>query len=251
MFHDSVGGRGKTIASILIGLLFCVIIWTSPDAAAEGFKEDISTPVLIIDPGHGGEDGGAVSLSGTLESDINLDIALKLRELCSFLGISSVMTRECQEIPYPDSADTTAQRKRWDTQQRVSLIHATPNPILLSIHQNIYPAAAPSGSQVLYGPYDNSEHFGKLLHQNLIAALNPMNRRVAVPADNDIYIMAHSDCTAALVECGFLSNPEESVLLDTDSYRLKIAAVLAGTVLQYWEDTYESKDSVLLHRMRQ
>ena len=251
MRRNIIGMNGKTLTGILIGFLFCAIIWASPDAAVASFGHGESDPTLIIDPGHGGEDGGAVSLTGTLESSINLDIGFKLKEVCSFLGIPSVMTRESNELSYPETCTTTSQRKRWDTQQRIKMIRSTPGGILLSIHQNIYPTSAPSGSQVLYGEDFKGEEFGKLLHQNLIFTLNPENRRVAVPADKDIYIMSHAQCTAALVECGFLSHPEESVLLDIDSYRLKIAAVLAGSVLQFMEDTDEDEDSVLLHRVRQ
>lgn len=208
------------------------------------------TPVLIIDPGHGGEDGGAVSLDGTPESSINLDIGLRVRELCVFLGIPSTMTRESEVLEYPDSANTTALRKRWDTRRRVELIRSVPNAVLLSIHQNIYPTSAPRGSQVLYGAGEDSLEFGRMLHGNLVACLDPGNRRVAAPVNQDVYIMAHADCTAALVECGFLSHPEESVLLNTNSYKLKIATVLSGSVLQYMEETNESKDGVLLHGMR-
>ena len=241
----------KTFMSILIGFLFCAIIWISPGSLSQAAFSENSARVLIIDPGHGGEDGGAVSLDGTLECVINLDIAHKLKDLCDHMGIPSVLTHETNDLEYPETAVTTAQRKRWDTRQRMELINSFPNGYLLSIHQNIYPTPVPRGSQVLYGAGDASKEFGQLLHDNLVVSLDPSNRRVAMPANRDIYIMAHADCTAALVECGFLSHPEESVLLNTNSYKLKIAAVLAGSVLQYWEDVDESQDSVLLHGVRQ
>lgn len=252
MFHVS-RPVGKSLVSILIGFVFCAIIWASPESTttASALTTEIDRPVLIIDPGHGGEDGGAVSLDGTLESSINLDIGLLVRDLCHFVGIPTVMTRESQILEYPSSASTTAQRKRWDTKQRVDITQSTPNGILLSIHQNIYPTPVPRGAQVLYGTGERSICFGKKLHNNLVSSLDPSNRRVAVPAGKDIYIMSHAGCTAVLVECGFLSNPEESVLLNTNSYKLKIATVLTGSTMQFMEDTNESKNSVLLHRMRQ
>lgn len=253
MFHGGVQKNAKYIGCLLIGFLFCAIIWTSdsPKSAAAAMGKVDERLLLIIDPGHGGEDGGAVSHNGTVESGINLDIALRMRDLCHFLGIRTVMTRESETLDYPESARTTAQRKRWDTQRRVEIINSHPEGILVSIHQNIYPTAAPSGSQVLYGAGETSREVGTLLHNSLIQVLNPQNRRVATPANPDIYVMAHARCTAVLVECGFLSHPEESALLGTDSYKIKIAMVLAGTLLGYWEDTNESEDSFLLHGMRQ
>ena len=245
------GIQGKSIASILIGFLFCAIIWLSPDSSLPASAAMDEPYVLIIDPGHGGEDGGAVSLDGTPESHINLDISLSVRDLCRFLGIPAIMTRDSNDLEYPDDAQTTAQRKRWDTRRRVELIRSVPHGLLMSIHQNIYPTASPRGSQVLYGRGEESKVFGQLLHENLIAALDPSNRRVAMPARDDIYIMSHADCTAVLVECGFLSHPEESVLLNTNPYKLKIATVLTGSALIYLEDANESKDYVLLHGMRQ
>lgn len=253
MFYNGFQKRAKYIGAILIGFLFCAIIWTSdsPEVAAAAMADGEDRMLLIIDPGHGGEDGGAVSLDGTVESGINLDIALRMRDLSQFLGFSTVMTRESESLDYPESAKTTAQRKRWDTQRRVEIINSYPEGILVSIHQNIYPTATPSGSQVLYGSGETSREVGTLLHDSLIQVLNPLNRRVAAPADSDIYVMSHAKCTAVLVECGFLSHPEESVLLGTDSYKVKIAMVLAGTLLGYWEDTNENENSFLLHGMRQ
>lgn len=241
----------KCSISILIGVLFCAIIWTSPDSAVSVSAQESCGPVLIVDPGHGGEDGGAVALDGTAESTINLDISQRLRDLACFMGLQVVMTRDSSELEYPPSAVTTAQRKRWDTQRRMELINGYKDAILVSIHQNTYPTPTPRGSQVLYGHAGDSEFLGKLLHRNLIAALDPQNRRVAVPADRDIYIMKHADCTAVLVECGFLSHPEESGLLNSNSYRLKVATVMAGTLLQYTEDNDEREDRILLHGVRQ
>jgi len=251
MFFATLQNKAKYLFSVLIGFLFCAIIWLSPESTAPVMANDEFSHLLIIDPGHGGEDGGAVSIDGTVESGINLDIGLRLKDLTGFIGMHSIMTRESELLDYPESASTTAQRKRWDTNRRVELINSYPNGILVSIHQNIYPTSVPSGSQVLYGNGEESRFLGQKLHENLQKALDPSNRRVAMPADSDIYIMSHAQCTAVLVECGFLSNPQESVLLNSDSYKLKIATVMAGTLKQYLEDINEDKDSFLLHRMWQ
>lgn len=123
--------------------------------------------MLVIDAGHGGEDGGAISADGLVESEVNLDIALRVRDLARFLGIPVVLTRDSQELDYPLDAKTTAARKKWDTRRRVEQINAIPGAVLVSIHQNCYPATGPWGAQVLYGPLESSRVLGERLHSEL------------------------------------------------------------------------------------
>ena len=197
-------------------------------AQAEGGR-----PLLIIDAGHGGEDGGAVTASGVPESGINLAIAEKLSALCGLFGVERIMTRESQELDYPDTAVTTAQRKSADQKARVELINAQENAVLVSIHQNFYPDARPFGCQVLYGKVEGSRELGELAHGMLTEALCPSSRRVAAPISEDIYLLRAAKCRAVLVECGFLSNEAEAALLQTEGYQLKISALLLSAWLQY------------------
>lgn len=200
------------------------------DAAAE-------SPVLVIDAGHGGADGGAVAADGTLESDINLDIALRLEALARFWGMETVMTRKGEDIDYPSDATSIAAKKVADQHARVGLINNTSGAVLLSIHQNKYPAAAPHGIQVFFGEAAGSDAFAKLTQDNLTALVCPENRRVAAAIDDRVYLMNKANCTAVLVECGFLSNPGDLANLKSDPYRLKLAAVLLGSYLQYVRGT--------------
>lgn len=193
--------------------------------------------VLIIDAGHGGEDGGAVTADGVPESGINLGIAKKLEALCGLFGVDSVMTRESQEISYPDTAGTTAQRKSADQKARVELINSQEDAVLVSIHQNFFPDSRPFGCQVLYGKTDGSRELAELAHSMLTEALCPTSRRVAAPISEDIYLMRAAKCTAILVECGFLSNTAEAALLQTEAYQLKISALLLASYLQYEAST--------------
>ena len=254
MFVWSLRKSGRSILCVLIAMGICGIMLLScrkrPEPAVS-VSGDSAGPVLIIDAGHGGEDGGAVSADGLRESAVNLDIALRLRELARFLGVQTVMTRETEDLDYPGAAKTTAARKKWDTRQRVALANGVEGGVLISIHQNCYPTKGPHGSQVLYAGTEESKRLGELLHANLVQALDPENRRVAEPIRSSIYLMAHVKCPAVLVECGFLSNPQESGLLATDSYKLKIAAVTAASFLQYTEGPDESENSVLLYGVRQ
>ena len=137
--------------------------------------------VMILDAGHGGEDGGAVAPNGTVEADVNLQIALRARAIAEMTGIEVVMTRDSPEIAYPDNATTIAERKKADQHQRAELIRKTDNAVLISIHQNCYPDRKPSGAQVLYAASDGSDALGTQMHDNLVAYLDPQNRRVAAP----------------------------------------------------------------------
>ncbi len=180
---------------------------------------------LIIDPGHGGYDGGAVSDRGTVESVINLEIALRLEQLCGFLGFETVMTRNSEEIEYPPQADTIKTKKTADQKARLALINDTENAVLISIHQNCYPDERPFGAQVLYAPTDGSKEFGEYMQNMMLQHLIPNNRRTASLISENIYLMNNISCPAVLIECGFISNYSEEKLLNTHEYQLKIATV--------------------------
>ena len=195
--------------------------------------EAVIPPVLVIDAGHGGMDGGAVASDGTKESELNLDIALRLEALARFWGVETVMTRDQEDIDYPADAGTIAAKKKADQYARVGLINNTPGAVLLSIHQNNYPATAPKGIQVFFGKAPGGAEFAAVLQTNLTAQLYPENRRLASPISDSIFLMNKVTCPAVLVECGFLSNPGDLQKLETESYRLELAMVMLASYLQY------------------
>lgn len=192
-------------------------------------SRDSRPPCLILDPGHGGIDGGAVSFNGIKESDINLAIGLRLRSLADFCGVETCMTRT------DDSrrTDILAYSEHEDLVHRTELINAVPNGILISIHQNTFPTTQPRGAQVLYAAGEQSRRFGELTHQNLIRNLQPENRRVAEPASKRLYITSHVTCPAILVECGFLSNYTDLDKLCDAQYQLSLATVLLASYMQF------------------
>lgn len=192
-----------------------------------------AAPTLILDPGHGGADGGAVSCTGRPESGINLDIALKTRDLCRLFGLAPEMTRSSETLDYPQEMNSIHKKKVWDQQTRIAQINAVPNALLLSIHQNNYPDARPSGAQVLYGSAAGSQEFAELTHDNLCRYLCPENRRVAAPIQKSVYLFQQIQCPAILVECGFLSNPAEEAKLASPVYQNEIALILLASCLQY------------------
>ena len=257
--------RKKTVLPWRFALLFllvtAIIVSAIPVAAAEASGAS-SEPVLIIDPGHGGLDGGAVAPDGTKESDVNLAISLKLRELCLLFGIACAMTRDADTLPYPPELSGIREKKIWDQHRRAEQINAFDDAVLISIHQNNYPDARPGGTQVLYAVGEPSARFGELTHELLRCCLCPENRRVPAPARDSIYLMQKVRCPAILVECGFLSNPAELSLLKSPEYQTGIAVILLAGFRQFTQSTnenpspegetqHERKDDLLLHGMRE
>lgn len=217
-------------------LILCVFALFRPDSVPTAAIMNTRTPCLLIDAGHGGADGGAVAADGTTESSLNLAVAQKLEALCTFFGVETIMTRSSEEIDYPTEADTIRAKKNADQKARVALINSVPDGVLISIHQNMYPSAGPSGAQVLYGATKGSQELGLLMQENLLL-LSGDNRRTAEAVSKDIFLMRSARCPSVLVECGFLSNPHECSLLKTEDYQRKLAVILAASFFQYSSDT--------------
>jgi N-acetylmuramoyl-L-alanine amidase len=206
----------------------------APDASAAAAKRGApySERTLVIDAGHGGADGGAVSTGGALESEINLDIALRLYMLAGFLGERAVLTRSGEDIAYSEDALTVREKKRDDMKKRLAVIHSTENAVLVSIHQNKFDTPGPSGAQVIYAPDDESRALGETVQNALMEFLGQGNRQGAVRDNGAIYLLNNAACPAILIECGFLSNPAEEALLLTGRYRARVAAAIAGALRQ-------------------
>ena len=186
-------------------------------------------PTLVIDAGHGGFDGGAVSADGTRESDVNLSIALRLESIVRFCGQKTVMTR------WDDSrkTDILSYSERDDLKQCADLVNSTENAVLISIHQNYYPTAQPKGAQVLYSSFGNSEKLGNRMQELLVSRLDPENRRLAAPAPKELYLTSNVLCPSVLVECGFMSNNFEVLKLKETDYQNALALVIAASYLEY------------------
>ncbi len=186
---------------------------------------------IVIDPGHGGEDGGAVSCTGRAESGYNLEISLRLRDLLHFLGYETKMTRTT-DISVYTTGDTLAQKKLSDLKERLGMIQALDEPLVLSIHQNQFPDSKYHGAQVFYASTDGSGDLARALQDAFTGSLNPGSRRTSKKSTG-VYLMEHLDCTGVLIECGFLSNPEEEARLRSPEYQKKLCCVIAATVAEY------------------
>lgn len=190
------------------------------------------TETVVIDAGHGGEDGGAVSATGVAESGINLAIAKKLDLLFGLYGVRTDLLRT-EDISLHDSgAETLREKKVSDLHNRVARIESVENATLISIHQNTYPSAKYRGAQVFYANSETSLPLAQAA-QDALRLVDPDNTRKPAKISESVYLMNHITCRAILVECGFLSNPEEDLLLQSPAYQLKLAGALCGAYLQY------------------
>lgn len=230
-----MGGRKQSLMGlyimVLVGILGCVL-WG--DRAVTVVAE--SLPVerahcFIIDAGHGGVDGGATSCTGKLESAFNLEIAIRLNDLMHFLGYNTKMIRT-EDISIYTKGETIAQKKASDLKERVRICNETEGAVLLSIHQNNFSDSRYSGAQVFYPATQGSEALAKKLQSELIRTLNPGSKRNVKKADG-IYLMEYIDCPGVLIECGFLSNPEEEAKLRSPEYQKQLCCVIAATAVSY------------------
>lgn len=220
------------IVALLAAAAFFVKIFVSNGGLKPVISQN-SRSTLVLDAGHGGIDGGAISDSGLKESDINLQIALKTEALVRFLGIDTVMTRETDT----DNSDNKAYSEHDNLVQRAKLANSTENAVLISIHQNKFPSAVVSGAEVMYSDNDDSKALGLITQDNLVTLLDSSNRRVARPAPKELLLTSSVECPTILVECGFMSNPQEVQKLASNDYQLKLAAILAGSYIQFLNNT--------------
>lgn len=185
---------------------------------------------ILIDPGHGGVDPGKVSASGQMEKDINLAIALKLETLLKNEGYEVKLTRSEDTGLY---AETDANKKITDLKNRCKMAEEFHPTLLVSIHQNSYSSASIKGAQVFYyKDASKSKEAALLMQASLIQCLDSANKRQA-KEDSHYYLLKHSPCPAIIIECGFLSNPEEAALLSSDSYQESIASAIAAGIGEY------------------
>jgi len=221
----------------LLTVILFVVIAQGGSNAVTAVKQN--TPVyrdyrFVVDAGHGGVDGGATSCTGVLESKINLQIALKLNDLMQFLGYETVMVRTT-DTSIHTKGDSIAAQKVSDLKERVRIVNEIQDAILISIHQNYFQDSQYHGAQVFYGK--NGQAFAETLQSHFLTTLNIGSKRNCKTAKG-IYLMEKIDCVGVLVECGFLSNPEEERNLRDKAYQNKICCVIAGAASTYVNDHY-------------
>lgn len=224
--------RSVVLLSCCLAVCLLAGLFHVPAGVAAYVPEAYELHTIVLDAGHGGEDGGALAADGTRESDLNLAITLRCDQLLGFCGVPAVLVRTDDRSVYSPGAQTLREKKVSDLRNRVSLVEQTRGALLLSIHQNAYPQTQYHGAQVFYGNSEESRLWGELTQQLLCRALDPENRRAAKLIPENVYLMANISCPAILAECGFMSNEEEAKALQQASYQKKIAAALSCACLQ-------------------
>lgn len=194
-------------------------------------ENTIETSYVIVDAGHGGVDGGATSCTGILESTINLEIAIRVNDLLNFLGIKTKMIRSTDCSVYT-SGETIAAKKVSDLKERVRIVDSTPNSLLVSIHQNYFQQSQYSGAQVFYNAGQGSNILASQIQTSFKQTLNPESKRQPKKASG-IYLMENISKPGVLIECGFLSNPEEETLLRSKVYQNRLSCVIATSVSRH------------------
>ena len=225
----------------LLGLFvgFALILW---QGNAVNVSKNIvlagnTDPVLIIDAGHGGEDGGAVSPDGTAESGINLSIALQMEEIARLVGRDVVLTRDTDISLHGETAATIAEKKREDLQNRVAFCNEIDEGVLISIHQNSLPEfPSTRGAQVFYGSGEGSEALAEGMQERLNETIN-QRAKTCRPTGDGVYLLEHTKCPSVLVECGFLSNSEELAQLKDPAYQTKLACILLAAAMDLTEES--------------
>ncbi len=232
------------LLALLMAATAAGILWTAHrDAAAASAAAPARAAdgwTIVLDAGHGGEDGGAVSRGGVPESGINLQIAKKMQGLLAFLGRGCVMTRADEAAIYSPEAKTLREKKVSDLKNRVKLVESTPNALLLSIHQNFFPETKYHGAQVFYAKTPGSEALAEDMQAVLRACVDSSNHRRAKPSQS-VYLMDKISCTGVLVECGFLSNELEAERLTQKDYQQRLAGAICGALCAYLETEGDSQ----------
>lgn len=188
------------------------------------------TPVVVVDAGHGGTDPGKVGVDGSLEKDINLAVAERLKTYLEQDDVKVIMTRETDTGLY---SETDSRKKMADMKKRCEIIEESGADLVVSIHQNSYHEESVSGGQVFY--YRDSSKgkaLAEILQERFDYVLGDQNRRLP-KANGNYYLLLHVKCPIVIVECGFLSNRKEAALLNSGEYQDKLAYTIHMGIMEY------------------
>ena len=219
-----------TLAAAVFGILALVgVIKINAIRTALSTADAVSGRTVVIDPGHGGPDPGAIGPSGLMEKDVVLDVGLKLAALFNRVGCYTILTRE-EDVHLGDSRDPDSFYKRLDLERRAELANKSRADIFISVHANSFPEAVWSGAQTFYHSGSReSRGLAEAIQKELSLRLGP-NLRLSRPGDH-YYVLRNTRMPSVIVEVGFISNPREEALLGRPEYRKKLAeAIFYGTV---------------------
>ena len=222
-------------------LLIGILLWYKGETRYVENMFGDSPFCVVIDPGHGGFDPGKVGCDGTLEKDINLAIALQLKEILEKEKVTVLMTREEDKAVGKEGEEIS---KKQDMHSRVELINTSGADLAVSIHQNSFTEESSKGAQVFYHVSStDGAILAKMIQEQIKLTIKDENHRME-KADNTYYMLKKTSCPLVIVECGFLSNYEETALLKEESYQKKIAEGIAGGIMKYLEEKKKEKECI-------
>lgn len=228
------------ILSIMITVIALLLFFISktPKNIFDTVSSNTDIRKIIIDAGHGGKDGGAISVTGSIEKELNLDISLKIGDILELLGYDVIYTRTTDtELKHEDGGT----RKMQDLKGRLQIAENNADVPFISIHMNKFPIEKYYGTQVYYSNNNSTSlNLSQAIMKNTIANLQPKNTRKVKMATSNIYLLDKIKSPAVLIECGFLSNQEESGLLDIESYRTKLSIIIANSFDIWYNEVYKN-----------
>ena len=219
----------KTFFALFLSL--CVALYSCDeyiDAVAQ-------LPIVIIDAGHGGEDPGAIGYGNVYEKDLNLSISRLICEELTVRGYTVVMTREEDRLLYTEAENIKGIRKISDLKNRVRIFNAYESAIAVSIHMNTFYAPQYQGTQIYYSNADGADRLAAAIRDSVRADLQPDNKRPLKHSEG-IYLLENSKIPTVLVECGFLSNPEECEKLSEKEYQKRLSFSIVCGIINYIEE---------------
>ena len=234
--------KNKTITAIanfLSAVLLFLLIYRSVGVAANGINDihSVIAPgytekIVIVDAGHGGEDVGAIGVCGIYEKDLNMQISEKLGEYLNAAGFRVIYTRTEDRLLYTDEQNIKGMRKINDLKNRMAIANAYTNAIFISIHMNFYGHPSCSGLQVYHSGDSDSKSLADAIQNSVKNTLQPTNKRT-IKEGNDIYVLENCNLPAILIECGFISNPEECKKLSEKEYQKELCFSILCGIIEY------------------
>lgn len=221
--------KKKTI--FLIFLLIIAIVSIASFVATTASSIPKPQYKIVIDAGHGGRDGGAVGKStGITESELNLEYALQLKDFCEEFGFEVVLTRSTMDGLYDENSSN---KKKSEMENRINTINNSDADLMISLHMNAFPLSSSEGAQVFYAKGSGQGYeLAKSIQTNLSQSFKSARDYVTV---GDYFVLNFSNIPSVLVECGFLSNPEEEKLLQDDSYKKNFCYSLLAGIINYFD----------------
>ncbi|MCH5325322.1 MAG: N-acetylmuramoyl-L-alanine amidase [Eubacterium sp.] len=202
-------------------------------------------PTIVLDAGHGGEDGGCVGIGGEIEKDINLAIVLDLRDMLTLGGFNVVLTRDADRAIYDPGTETLREKKVSDMENRLKIITAQKDCVFLSVHQNQFTQPEYFGAQVFYNENNPDNRLLAQIMQENFQALQPENDRTTKVMDTELYLFKDTETPSVLIECGFLSNPDDAAKLSDPEYQRKVAFMIYNGVIRYMQTVAPAETSII------